>query len=203
MTNTERYFNSICSFRKDLQALNDRYRPEYKRLECFKDSASYTDSKRLLDDRRGKELAALRYEYDDRLKSAVDAMERTYMARPTSAPTQEQLAILQALKMRDHVSRDELRQAAINMRGCPVAERTLEEELSEDTVRQNIYSLRRNGEKLVARLDEPNSRKTHMDSRDWDMFHLDVDPANEADCLRIFALCDDPAQLAAAVNETN
>ena len=72
----------------------------------------------------------------------------------------------------------------------------------EDTVRQNIYSLRRNGEKLVARLDEPNSRKAHMDNRDWDMFHLDVDPANEADCLRIFALCDDPAQLAAAVNET-
>lgn len=200
MTNTERYFNSICSFRKDLQELNDRYRPEYKRLECFKDSASYTDSKRLLDDRRGKELAALRYEYDNRL---------------LSAPTQEQLAILQALKMRDHVSRDELRQTAINMRGCPVAERTPEEiarksgvylglkqELSEDTVRQNINSLRRNGEKLVARLDEPNSRKAHVDNRDWDMFHLDVDPANEADCLRIFALCDDPVQLAAAVNET-
>lgn len=215
MTNTERYFNSICSFRKDLQELNDRYKPEFEQLERFKDSVSYTDSKRLLDDRRDKELAALRYEYDDRLKSAVDAMERTYMARPTSAPTQEQLAILQALKMRDHVSRDELRQAAINMRGCPVAERTLEEiarksgvylglkqELSEDTVRRNIYSLRRNGEKLVARLDEPNSRKAHMDNRDWDMFHLDVDPANEADCLRIFALCDDPAQLAAAVNET-
>lgn len=215
MTNTERYFNSICSFRKDLQELNDRYRPKFERLERFKDSASYMDSKRLLDDRRGKELAALRYEYDDRLKSAVDAMERTYMARPTSAPTQEQLAILQALKMRDHVSRDELRQAAINMRGCPVAERTLEEiarksgvylglkqELSEDTVRRNIYSLRRSGEKLVARLDELNSRKAHMDNRDWDMFHLDVDPENEADCLRIFALCDDPAQLAAAVNET-
>lgn len=60
MTNTERYFNSICSFRKDLQELNDRYRPEYERLEHFKDSVSYTDSKKLLDDRRGKELAALR-----------------------------------------------------------------------------------------------------------------------------------------------
>lgn len=33
MTNTERYFNSICSFRKDLQELNDRYKPEFEQLE--------------------------------------------------------------------------------------------------------------------------------------------------------------------------
>lgn len=80
---------------------------------------------KLLDDRRNAEVEELRREYADRLKSAVDAMEKTYMNRPASAPTQEQLSVLQALKLRDHVSRDELRRAAQTMRGCPVAERAL------------------------------------------------------------------------------
>lgn len=52
MTNTQRYLNSIKGFRKDLQEVNDKFRPEYERLERFKDSGSYAQSKKLLDDRR-------------------------------------------------------------------------------------------------------------------------------------------------------
>lgn len=214
MTNTQRYLNSIKGFRKDLQEVNDKFKPEYERLERFKDSGSYAQSKKLLDDRRNAEVEELRREYADRLKSAVDAMEKTYMNRPASAPTQEQLSVLQALKLRDHVSRDELRRAARTMRGCPVAERALEEiarksgeilgleqEISSDTVRQSLHSLRVNAGRLVSNLQAPNSRREHMSRSDWDMFRLDTDPADENDCLRIFGLCANGAQFAAAVNE--
>lgn len=214
MSNTQRYLNSIKGFRKDLQEVNDKFRPEYERLERFKDSGSYAQSKKLLDDRRNAEVEELRREYADRLKSAVDAMEKTYMNRPASAPTQEQLSVLQALKLRDHVSRDELRRAAQTMRGCPVAERALEEiarksgeilgleqEISSDTVRQSLHSLRVNAGRLVSNLQAPNSRREHMSRSDWDMFRLDTDPAGENDCLRIFGLCANGAQFAAAVNE--
>lgn len=214
MTNTQRYLNSIKGFRKDLQEVNDKFRPEYERLERFKDSGSYAQSKKLLDDRRNAEVEELRREYADRLKSAVDAMEKTYMNRPASAPTQEQLSVLQALKLRDHVSRDELRRAAQTMRGCPVAERALEEiarksgeilgleqEISSDTVRQSLHSLRVNAGRLVSNLQAPNSRREHMSRSDWNMFRLDTDPAGENDCLRIFGLCANGAQFAAAVNE--
>ena len=214
MTNTQRYLNSIKGFRKDLQEVNDKFRPEYECLERFKDSGSYAQSKKLLDDRRNAEVEELRREYADRLKSAVDAMEKTYMNRPASAPTQEQLSVLQALKLRDHVSRDELRRAAQTMRGCPVAERALEEiarksgeilgleqEISSDTVRQSLHSLRVNAGRLVSNLQAPNSRREHMSRSDWDMFRLDTDPAGENDCLRIFGLCANGAQFAAAVNE--
>lgn len=214
MTNTEWYFNSIKGFRKALREVNGRYKPEYERLERFKDSSSYAQSKKLVDDRRSAEVAALRREYEGQLKSAVDAMEKTYMAKPTSAPTQEQLAVLQALKLREHVGRDELKRAAQTMRGCPVAERAIEEiarksgeilgleqEISGDTVRQHLHSLRLNGGKLVSGLHAPDSRTEHMERKDWDMFRLDTDPANEADCLRIFGMCGgDGAQFAAAVN---
>ena len=214
MTNTQRYLNSIKGFRKDLQEVNDKFKPEYERLERFKDSGSYAQSKKLLDDRRNAEVEERRREYADRLKSAVDAMEKTYMNRPASAPTQEQLSVLQALKLRDHVSRDELRRAAQTMRGCPVAERALEEiarksgeilgleqEISSDTVRQSLHSLRVNAGRLVSNLQAPNSRREHMSRSDWDMFRLDTDPAGENDCLRIFGLCANGAQFAAAVNE--
>ena len=207
MTNTQRYLNSIKGFCKDLQEVNDKFRPEYERLERFKDSGSYAQSKKLLDDRRNAEVEELRREYADRLKSAVDAMEKTYMNRPASAPTQEQLSVLQALKLRDHVSRDELRRAAQTMRGCPVAERALEEiarksgEIRSDTVRQSLHSLRVNAGRLVSNLQAPNSRREHMSRSDWDMFRLDTDPADENDCLRIFGLCANGAQFAAAVNE--
>lgn len=214
MTNTQRYLNSIKGFRKDLQEVNDKFRPEYERLERFEDSGSYAQSKKMLDDRRNAEVEALRLEYADRLKSAVDAMEKTYMNRPASAPTQEQLSVLQALKLRNRVSRDELRRAAQTMRGCPVAERALEEiarksgeilgleqEISSDTVRENLHSLRVNAGRLVSKLQAPNSRREHMSRSDWDMFRLDTDPADENDCLRIFGLCANGAQFAAAVNE--
>ena len=40
----------------------------------------------------------------------MNDMRQTYEQKPSKAPTQEQLAILQALKMRDTVSKDELRE---------------------------------------------------------------------------------------------
>lgn len=73
MTNTQRYLNSIKGFRKDLQEVNDKFKPEYERLERFKDSGSYAQSKKLLDDRRNAEVEALRREYADRLTAKLSA----------------------------------------------------------------------------------------------------------------------------------
>ena len=73
MTNTQRYFSSIKGFRKALQEVNEKFRPEYERLERFKDSDSYAQSKKLLDDRRNAEVEALRREYADRLTAKLSA----------------------------------------------------------------------------------------------------------------------------------
>lgn len=59
------------------------------------------------------------------LYAIVDAMRQTYEEKPAKAPTQEQLAVLQALKMRDSVSKDELREALNTVKGCPMAERVV------------------------------------------------------------------------------
>lgn len=213
MTNTEQYFNNVRGFRDGLRKINARYAPEYERLEKFKDSAHYANDKKLIDDRRNAEVDALRREYAQLNAATVASMEKAYMERPASAPTQEQLAIIQALKMRETVGRDEIRQAANAVRGCPVAERVLEEiarknghalaladELSSDVVRQHLHSLRVNGATLIGKLEVPDSRREYVNSGNYDMFRLDVDPQDEADALRIFGLVDDAPKFSAAVN---
>jgi len=213
MTRTERYFKNIQWFRQNLREIDARYKPDYDRLERFKDSESYADSKRVLDEQRKKEVDALRQETQKRITAVVDDMERAYMERPTSAPTPEQLALLQTLKMRETIGRDELREAANSLKGCPVAERVLEEiarknghpmilsqELSGDKVRQHLQSLRNSAEHLLSKLDHPDRRGEYLNSGDYATFRLDVDPADEADCLRLFGYVTDTAAFSDAVN---
>jgi len=200
-------------FRKDLREIDARYKPDYDRLEKFKDSESYISSKKVLDDQRKKEVDVLRQETQKRITAVVDDMEKAYMERPSSAPTQEQLALLQTLKMREAIGRDELREAANSLKGCPVAERVLEEisrknghpmilsqELSGDEVRQHLQSLRNSAEHMISKLEHPGSRGEYLNRGDYTTFRLDVDPVDEADCLRLFGYVTDAEKFSAAVN---
>ncbi len=213
MTNTERYFKNIQWFRKDLREIDARYKPEYDRLERFRDSESYISSKKVLDDQRQKEVDALRREAQQRITAVVDAMERTYMERPSSAPSPDQLRLLETLKMRESIGKDELREAANTLKGCPVAERVLEEiarknghpmilsqELSGDEVRRNLQSLRNSAEYMISKLDYPDRRGEYLNSGDYTTFRLDVDPTDEADCLRLFGYVVDAEKFSTAVN---
>lgn len=213
MTNTQHYYQIIKDFREGLRKINEKFAPEYARVERYRDSEYYAADKKQVDEQRQKWVDELRRESLEHIMGTVDSMEKTYMERPASAPTQEQLAILQALKMRDMVSRDELRQAANALKGCPVAERVLEEiaqknghalalakELSSNTVRQSLHLLRLNGEKLVNKLEVPGSRKEYINSGNYDMFRLDIDPADEAECMRVFGMVSDAPGFVAAVN---
>lgn len=213
MTNTQHYYHTISKFREDLRKINAKYQPEYDRLSRYADSDYYAESKKLIDDRRNAEVDALRKGARDSLNAAVNNMERVYMSRPASAPTAEQLALLQALQMRDRVSKDEVREAANALKGCPTAERVLEDiarksgiyhslvkELSGDEVRRHLHSLLLNGGTLISRLDTPDSRREYSNSQNWEMFRLDTDPKDEADCARIFGSVTDFPAFAAAVN---
>lgn len=213
MTNTERYFKRIQWFRKDLREIDARYAPKYAYLDRFKDSERYASDKKALDEQRQKEVDALRQETWKCITDVVDSMEQTYMERPSSAPSPDQLALLQTLKMRENIGRDELREAANTLKGCPVAERVLEEisrkngypmilsqELSGDEVRQHLQSLRNSAEHMIFRLEHPDRRGEHVNSGEYVLFRLDIDPADEADCLRIFGYVPDAEKFCAAVN---
>lgn len=213
MTNTERFFKHIQWFRKDLREIDERYQPKYDYLNRFADSESYAANKSNLDDQRKAEVDALRQETQKMISTVLDDMERAYMERPSSAPTPDQLALLQTLKMRETIGQDELREAANSLKGCPVAERVLEEiarkngqpmilsqELSGDEVQRHLQGLRNSAEHLISKLEHPDSRREHVNSGEYTLFRLDVDPVDELDCLRIFGFVTDAAKFSAAVN---
>lgn len=214
MNNTTRYLNTIMRFRSDLQAVNERFQKEYDRLERFKDSAYYAQDKKFVDEQRASLVDGLRREAQEQLSKIVDDMEKAYMERPASAPSSEQLRLLQTLQMRASVGRDEWLQAANCMEGCAVGQRVLEEiarkngyahtlvkELSGDEVRRNLNSLRLNGGTLISKLERPGEdRRAAVNCGDYTMFLLDQEPKDEADAMRVFGQVTDYAQFAQAVN---
>ena len=62
MKNTTRYLNTIMRFRSDLQDVNERLRPEYEHIGRYRDSKSYPQNKKLLDDKRNAQVDVLRRE---------------------------------------------------------------------------------------------------------------------------------------------
>lgn len=214
MKNTQRYHQFICDFRKAVSMANEKFEPAYKDLERYRDSAYYQEDKAKIDKARKQLLDKVRQDAKKELNAIVDDMRRTYEQKPSKAPTAEQLAILQALKMRDSVSKDELREALNAVKGCPLAERVvgelaakhhhvlgMERELTSDTVRRSLDAMRLNGEKLIAKLERPGEdRKTAVNSGNWDLFRLDIDAKDSEDCMRVFGGVTDFQQFSEAVN---
>lgn len=214
MKNTQRYHQFICDFRKAVSMANEKFEPAYKDLERYRDSAYYQEDKAKIDKARKQLLDKVRQDAKKELNAIVDDMRQTYEAKPSKAPTAEQLAILQALKMRDSVSKDELREALNAVKGCPLAERVvgelaakhhhvlgMERELTSDTVRRSLDSLRLNGERLISKLEQPGEdRRAAVNRGDYTMFLLDQEPKDEADAMRIFGSATDYGQFSEAVN---
>lgn len=214
MKNTQRYHQFIRDFRKAASMANEKFDPAYKDLERYRDSEYYQEDKAKIDKARKELLDEVRQGAKKELNAIVDDMRRTYESKPSKAPTAEQLAILQALKMRDSVSKDELREALNAVKGCPLAERVvgevaakhqhilgMERELTSDTVRRSLDAMRLNGEKLIAKLERPGEdRKTAVNSGNWDLFRLDIDAKDSEDCMRVFGGVTDFQQFSEAVN---
>ena len=214
MKNTQRYHQFICDFRKAVSMANEKFEPAYKDLERYRDSAYYQEDKAKIDKARKQLLDKVRQDAKKELNAIVDDMRRTYEQKPSKAPTAEQLAILQALKMRDSVSKDELREALNAVKGCPLAERVvgelaakhhhvlgMERELTSDTVRRSLDSLRLNGERLISKLEQPGEdRRAAVNRGYYTMFLLDQEPKDEADAMRIFGSATDYGQFSEAVN---
>lgn len=214
MKNTQRYHQFIRDFRKAVSMANEKFDPAYKDLERYRDSEYYQEDKAKIDKARKQLLDEVRQDAKKELNAIVDDMRRTYEQKPSKAPTAEQLAILQALKMRDSVSKDELREALNAVKGCPLAERVvgelaakhhhvlgMERELTSDTVRRSLDSLRLNGERLISKLEQPGEdRRAAVNRGDYTMFLLDQEPKDEADAMRIFGSATDYGQFSEAVN---
>lgn len=118
---TERYFINVKAYKDAAAQIEAEYNAEMERAKRFEGSAG---GRELADSARAARDAALKVERErtgKAFREITAAMREAVTSRKITAPTSEQLAILQALKMRDSLTADEIRQAANNMRECPLA----------------------------------------------------------------------------------
>lgn len=218
MTNTQKYYATLKEWREGMKELGRTYREKLIEYEPYRGSEGYDQALAELDKIRADGLEVVRKEYHARFDAIIADMERAYQSKPMTAPTTEQVNLLSALKLRTSIGRDELRQAANALRGCPVALEALREiekslgvpvgitqEIGGDTVASNLRTLEKRTAQMLS-LNKVDDRRTHANgllSDSYDLFQIDTDCVSESDCARVMGLVTDFAGFAAAVNETN
>ena len=118
---TERYYNHVRWYKDAVAEIESEYTRAMESAERFKGSEGYKELKQKAEDARAAALDAERKTARKAFSEIIPAMREAVTSRKITPPTPEQLAILQALKMRDSLTADEIRQAANNMRECPLA----------------------------------------------------------------------------------
>lgn len=116
-SNTAYLFDSIVAFNHARDAANDAYKSTMDKLERAKGSGYYDDERRKADNVRREAVDAARAECISKVNNALDCMKSAVKGHKITAPTAEQLATLQMLKMRDYISPGELAAAANAMNG--------------------------------------------------------------------------------------
>lgn len=121
MNRIQDYYNAYCGHRAALRAAWDAYNKGVQALEPYKGSAGYSDSVNQLRDKREAAITAARVKYANEFNSAVSGMRASIDGIVMPAVTDEQMNVLAVLKMRNKVTRDEVKQAARAVADNPVA----------------------------------------------------------------------------------
>ena len=124
---TRKYYTAMKKYRDAVRDASDEYDLTLQKNAALYGSQRYAEIER---EAAAKRNAALNVAKQDTLAAVQEVcttMRSNAKARKTVAPTSEQLAILQALKMREKVTAGELRHAANALAGCPLALSVLDE----------------------------------------------------------------------------
>ena len=110
--NSDLFYSRAAEFQSKRKEVTDAYEKRIAELEKAKGSQLYREESEKAAQTRDAALQALQSEYREYFRISLDAMADANGKRGVTPPTAEQLAILQALKMRDSVTQRELDRAA-------------------------------------------------------------------------------------------
>lgn len=112
MTNTENFYMMAHEFQNKRERITNAYETRMRAIASTKGSEYFETESKKATKERDTSLKALRKEYANNLSAALKAMSEMNSRRAIAAPTADELAIVQALKLRDSVSVQELERAA-------------------------------------------------------------------------------------------
>ena len=127
LKNTELFFKTVKKFQDGRNDINSTYEKRMKELERTKGSQYYVDESAKAQTARDNALKALKAECGESLNDIISFMQRANKQRPMKAPSDEELRLLQLLKMKESISEGEFESAALALKANPTALATLNE----------------------------------------------------------------------------
>jgi len=117
ITNTDMLYTRMKQFQDKRKAVMDEYEKRLEWLEDKKGSPFYEKETQQAKNKRDEALQELQGEYRGYLNIAMEAMTKASGRRTIEPPTEEDLRIIQALKMRDTIGEAELTMIANSVKG--------------------------------------------------------------------------------------
>ncbi len=138
LTNSELFYRNAKKYQDDRARINENYEKQLESLKDKQGSEFYATESERLKKERDNRLSALKQSSGADMLSTIETMRKTATQRATVAPTDEQVRILQVLKMRDNVTERELTEAAKSLENCPLGLSVIQEIAGKNGVIRNF-----------------------------------------------------------------
>lgn len=207
MNNLEWYYHIVQKYREGLTRINTKFDEKIKAKAGYKGSAQYEKDIAAIEKGRMGEIAALRADCGSDFDRCLASMSKNAKNRPAVAPTEEQLRLIQLLKLKERVTREDLEHVANSMQECGLALSILEEiarekeilgfhagnkGVSDQFVTDAIRSFANNARTILS-LDYCGDNGRQLDRcegafgamptmRSIEKFRVDVEPQGPMDC---------------------
>lgn len=222
MTRTQQYAELVAGFRKEMKAAQESANKKKKGIEKYKGSSGYSEEVAKIEDELRGKVKDIQDQYRPKFDRVISDMKAAALSVPIIAPTEEQLRTLELLKMRERLTPDEVRQAAINMKSCPAAMALLRELAKRDDIHGLSLATYESTDSILQHVDDLAAcAKTicempSVDTRDrWTkkplydpdaisggsrFLSVDRDFSTTTDCIRVLGGVSDYSVFADAVN---
>lgn len=140
MRHTDEFYNLAAEYQRKRADIVSEYEKRLENLEATKGSQYYIDEKGKAEAKRDKELAALKAEYEKQFDTVLKAMQESNTGRTMTPPTDEELRLVTALKMRDSLTEQELVLAANKLKDNPACLSILQEIAHKQGILRNFTS---------------------------------------------------------------
>ena len=112
MKNSDLFYKRAEEYQDKRKAITDDYQQRCDQLLDTKGSSYYDSEMKKATDKRDRSILELKKEYNGYFRSILDDMNNTFISRGLKPPTDEELRLIQLLKMKDSVTQKELDAAA-------------------------------------------------------------------------------------------
>ena len=117
MKNTDRLYELAQEYQDKRKEILHAYDKGMTSIERLKGSPAYAEDAKKITNERDQEISKLKEVYKPKIDLYVSSMKRINSARGLTPPTEEELRLIQALKLKDNLTNTDLDLAAVTLEG--------------------------------------------------------------------------------------